>query len=308
MAERFVECVPNFSEGRNPATLRELAEAVTARNDVLLLGSTADPDHHRSVLTFAGEIKAVSAAALRAVAVAHRRIDLRAHAGVHPRLGAADVIPFVPLTGATMADCIALANTTADRIHFELGISCYLYEQAARREDRRKLENVRRTGFEARVGQELDASLKPDFGDSLHETAGACIVGAREFLIAWNVNLKTDDLALAKSIARSIRESSGGLRYVKALGLPLTSRGQVQVSMNLTNFRETPIPKVYCEVARRAADAGVEVAGAELIGFLPVDAWRQVENSGIPFEGLTADSVVEWRLEAWLKDRSAPLP
>jgi glutamate formiminotransferase len=294
-----VECVPNFSEGRNPAIVEEIANAIGGRRGVTVLGRTMDPDHNRSVITFAGDPEAVVAAAVRAVAVAVERIDLTGHSGVHPRLGAADVIPFVPVRSVTLADCAALAHKCGEEIWRTLGVPVYFYEAAARQPLRDRLENVRRGGFELIRDAVLhDPSRRPDIGGpQLHPTAGACIVGARKFLVAVNVNLTTSDVGVAKQIARTIRESSGGMRHVKALGLPLKRRNQVQVSMNLTDFEQTPVHLVVDAVRREAARHGVVVAGTEIIGLLP----RAVIESGaeyyFQFENFRTDLVLENRLE-----------
>jgi glutamate formiminotransferase/glutamate formiminotransferase/formiminotetrahydrofolate cyclodeaminase len=259
----LVECVPNFSEGRDPARVAALEAAIASVSGAKVLHRTSDADHHRSVITFAGEAEAVLESAVRATARAAELIDLNHHRGVHPRLGALDVLPFVPLGETTLADCVALAHRAGERIWRELHIPVYFYEAAALHTDRQLLEKVRQGEFE-------NQSKLPDLGGpKLHPTAGAVIVGARPILIAYNINLATQDLQLAKKIARLIRTSSGGLPCVKALGLPLESRGQVQVSMNLTDFNVTPPHVVFAEVTRLAAEAGVTVAASELIGLIP---------------------------------------
>jgi glutamate formiminotransferase len=252
---------------------------------IALLGHTADPDHNRCVITFAGSRTDVEHAAVAEVATALEHIDLTAHAGVHPRLGSADVVPFVPLAGATMREAVDIANSVGERIWRELRLPVFLYEAAARHPERRRLERVRR------------GSLPPDIGGpELHPTGGACIVGARHFLIAWNVNLASNDVAAAKKIARAIRESSGGFACVKALGLELRSRGIVQVSMNLTDFERSPIPVVYDAIRRHADELQVPIVEAELIGFLPQAAYDQVKGTGIPFTDFTEDRVIENRI------------
>ncbi|WP_031499802.1 glutamate formimidoyltransferase [Bryobacter aggregatus] len=249
----IVECVPNFSEGRNAATLDAIAAALTG---VTLLGRTADVDHNRSVFTLAGEAKAVLDAAVRAVGVAVERIDLTQQVGVHPRIGAADVVPFVPVQGATMEDCIEIAWEAGAEIWRRFGVGVHFYEAAAKVPEKRRLEVVRRGGF------------APDLG-APHPTAGATVVGARHFLIAYNLNLTTSDVAIAKAIATKIRTSSGGLPCVKALGLFLESRGIAQVSMNLTDFAVTSVDEVYAAVEAEAAAYGVGILEPELIGFIP---------------------------------------
>jgi glutamate formiminotransferase len=237
----------------------------------LVLNRTSDWDHHRSVITFAGRREPVLEAALRVAEQAARLIDLTKHRGVHPRVGALDVLPFVPLGTTTLAECVELAHEAGHRVEKELGIPVYFYGAAARRAERAALENVRRGQFEGlREFALSDPARAPDLGGpALHPTAGAVIVGARKILIAFNINLKTTDLEVAKSIARQIRASSGGFPAVKALGLPLSSRELVQVSMNLTDFEQTPLHVVYAEVERLAAERHVAIAETELIGLLP---------------------------------------
>lgn len=284
MTGPIVECVPNFSEGRDPAAVDAIAKAVGQGSGVALLGRTMDPDHNRCVFTLAGDPDAVAAAAVRAVAAAVERIDLNRHRGVHPRLGAADVVPFVPVRGASLEDCVRLARRVAGEIWQTLGVPCYFYEAAALRPERVRLENVRRGGFEGvREAVRIDPSRRPDIGGpELHPTAGACIVGARRFLIAFNVDLRTGDIAVARQIAAAVRESSGGLPAVKALGLPLASRGLTQVSMNLTDIERTPLHAAFEAVRQTAAKLGVEVAGSEIVGLVPRAA---VERAAAYFLG-----------------------
>ena len=267
----LVECVPNFSEGRKTETVERLARAIESASGAVVLNRHLDADHNRSVITFVAPPDVVVEAALRAVGLATELIDLRQHTGEHPRIGATDVLPFVPVSGVTIDDCIALAHQAGERIWRELSIPVYFYERAARRSDRVRLENVRGKGFE-QLREEIatNPDRAPDVGAArLHETAGAIAVGARPFLIAFNVNLRTKDLSIARAIARSIRERDGGLPFVKALGFELRSRSLVQVSMNLIDFEQTGIKEAY-EVVRKAAEHhGVEVAGAELVGLVP---------------------------------------
>jgi glutamate formiminotransferase len=267
----LVECVPNFSEGRKTETIERLARAIEAVNGAVVLNRHLDPDHNRSVITFVAPPEVVVEAALRAVGLASELIDLRHQSGEHPRIGATDVLPFVPVSGVTMNDCIALAHQAGERIWRELSIPVYFYERAARRPDRMRLENVRGKGFE-RLREEIvtNPDRAPDLGDArIHETAGAIAVGARPFLIAFNINLRTNDLSIARSIARSVRERDGGLPFVKALGFELRSRNIVQVSMNLIDFKQTGIEEAYEAVHKEAERHGVELAGAELVGLVP---------------------------------------
>lgn len=299
MLRRIVECVPNFSEGRDAGKVEQIVESISRYRDIAILGVTLDPDHNRSVVTFAGPPESVLEAAVRAVAKAGELIDLNTHSGVHPRIGATDVLPFVPVSGVTMEHCVALAIDAGERIWSTLGIPVYFYEYAARVPSRRRLENIRRGQFEElRKLAETDEDRRPDIGGpTLHATAGATVVGAREFLIAYNINLATEDIEVAKRIARKIRESSGGFRNVKALGLPLTTRKQSQVSMNLTNFRATPLHVVQEAVREAAEQHGVRIAGSEIIGLIPKAALEMAADYYLKFENFTPAIVLENRLE-----------
>ncbi len=265
-----------------------------------MLHRTSDPDHNRTVITFAGRPSSVVESAIRATAKAAELIDLNQHQGVHPRLGALDVLPFVPLGGVSLEDCVAIARLAGSRIWNELGIPVYFYEAAALRPDRIRLENVRRGQFRnLREAVETDKSRRPDLGGpQLHPTAGAVIVGARKFLIAFNVNLRTADLDLAKSIAKRIRASSGGFPAVKALGLPLASRGLVQVSINITDFEKTSLHVVYAEVVRLAAEHDVEIENSELIGLMPRRAMEMAVAGFLKLSDFDSQRVIENRIEA----------
>jgi glutamate formiminotransferase len=287
---KVIECVANFSEGRDGATVAAIEDAVQSAAGVLVLRSEMDADHNRSVITFAGHPDAVAEGALRGIETAIERIDLRKHAGVHPRMGAADVVPFVPLDGATLADCVTIARRTGEEVWKRFKVPVYFYEAAALSPDRRLLENCRRGGFE-------NPRLAPDVGGpQLHPSAGACIIGARKLLIAFNVNLKTDDVQVARAIARKIRASSGGMPFVKALGLPLAARGLVQVSMNLTDFEQTPLHVVFDAVRREAAARGVEIAGSEIIGLMPKKALEDAAAHYLQCENFESGLVLENRL------------
>jgi glutamate formiminotransferase len=294
----IVECVPNFSEGRDAGKVNAIAEAVRSVDGARVLDCTMDPDHHRSVITFAASAETVGEAALRAVAKAVELIDLRAHRGAHPRLGAADVVPFVPVEGVTIADCVRIAEETGARIWSRLGVPVYLYEAAARVAERAPLENVRRGGFEGlREEVTVNPARRPDFGGpELHPTAGATIVGARKFLIAYNVNLNTADVEIARRIARAIRQSSGGMPCVKAMGVLLASRNQAQVSMNLTDFETTPVHAVYEAVAAEASRYGVTIAASELIGLVPRKALEQAAAHFLRIEKFRSGMILENRL------------
>jgi glutamate formiminotransferase len=286
MTPAIVECVPNFSEGRDRAKFEAIRDAIATTEGVSLLKSEMDPDHNRSVITFAGPPDAVFEAAFRGVRTAGELIDLSAHRGVHPRIGAADVVPFVPLEGVTLAGCVELAHRFGAKIWNELGVPVYFYEAAALAPDRVRLENVRRGGFE-------NPHLEPDLGGpALHPSAGACIVGARKFLIAFNINLNTPDVAIAKQIARQIRTSSGGLPHLKALGLLLESRNLAQVSMNLTDFEQTPLHVVYEHVRAAAEALGVTIAGSEMIGLVPQKALEMAAAHYLQLENFDCTDVL----------------
>lgn len=279
----MIECVPNFSEGHDAEKMRAIVEAIASAG-VLLLGWESDVDHNRSVVTFAGEAAAVLEGAVRGAGCAAELIDLNLHGGVHPRVGVADVIPFVPLENSTMEECVRIAHRAGDQIWRLFGVPVYFYEAAARIPERRRLENVRRRGFDGRP---------PDIGDiAAHPKAGASVVGARGFLIAFNVNLETTDAAVAQAIARNIRESSGGFRFVKAMGRYLPSHGCAQVSMNLTNFAETPLDRVYEAIAAQAA-----VRSSQLVGFVPRRAVEMAPDFFRRAENFDESRILETRIE-----------
>lgn len=258
----LIECVPNFSEGRDAGKIAAIASAISSIG-AAVLRTESDSDHHRSVITFAASPHLAGEAAFRAISEAARLIDLRSHRGVHPRIGAADVVPFVPLSGATLEDCVRIAHETGVRVWNELRIPVYFYGAAALRSEAERLENVRRGQFEA-------PQMAPDLGGpELNPSAGAVVLGARKILIAFNINLDSTDIALARRIARKIRESSGGLPCVKALGVFLGSHQLAQVSMNLTNFTVTSPEKVFDAVQAEAALAGVSIRSTEFIGLVP---------------------------------------
>lgn len=288
---KIVECVANFSEGRNEATVTAIVQEIGAIGGISLLHRTMDPDHNRCVITFAGRPDDVAEAAFRAVRIAAALIDLTQHEGVHPRVGAADVVPFVPIEDVTLEDCAHLARETGRRIWDELRIPVYLYEAAAKSAGRTRLENVRR---EIRV----NPLAVPDYGDRpTHPTAGATVIGARKLLVAYNINLNTEDVGVARNIATSIRASSGGLPHVKALGLHLRTRGLAQVSMNLTDIDITPVHVVYEAVRREAESYGIEIQSSEIIGLIPRRALEQAAQYFLKIENYAPSAVLEQRLE-----------
>ena len=271
MSDPLVECVPNFSEGREPKVVEAIVAAM-AVDGVSLLDYSLDADHNRSVVTIVGTPAAVMEAAVRAAGKSAECIDLTQQHGVHPRIGAADVIPFVPVRDSSLEQCALLARQAGAEIWNRYGVPVYFYEAAAARPDRMLLEDVRRGQFEGlREAVKKDVTRRPDVGGpDLHPTAGASAVGARRFLIAWNLYLNTDEVATARSIAREIRASSGGLLGVKAMGV--MAHGEAQISMNITDFKKTPLREVYAAVEERAARFGVTIAGGELIGLIPEEA------------------------------------
>lgn len=286
----MIECVPNFSEGRNPEIVQAIVDAIASAPGVVVLGWESDADHHRSVVTFAGEPEPVLEGAIRGVGKTAERIDLRLHQGIHPRVGSADVVPFVPLAGSTLEDCAAIAHRAGAEIWRRFGVPVYFYETAAKISERRPLQNTRRKGFDGRP---------PDVGDvAEHPAAGAVMVGARQFLIAYNVNLATSDVAIAKAIARKVRESSGGFPFVKAMGLLLGSTGIAQVSMNLTNFADTPLEELYQTVAREAERLGASVSHGELIGFIPQAAYDQEPEFFRRIRGFEESRIIERQIAA----------
>jgi glutamate formiminotransferase len=298
MPRKLVECVPNVSEGRDREVIAAMAEAIRSVPNVFLLDVQSDPDHHRSVFTFVGEPEAVAEAVFRLFEAALPRIDLRRHRGEHPRMGAVDVVPFVPVRGVTIADCVELAKKVGEEIWRRFRVPAYLYGEAATRPERADLSEIRKGEFEGFFEKIKDPKWQPDFGEpEVHPTAGVTAVGAREFLIAFNVNLGTSDLRVAKEIAKAVRFSSGGLRYVKALGMELKERGIVQVSMNLTNFRKTPLPRVLELVRREAARFGVPVVGTEIVGLIPEEALVQVAEYYLQLEKFSLGQVLERRIE-----------
>jgi len=294
----LIECIPNVSEGRRDDVVASLAAAaLSAAPGVVLLDRTSDADHNRSVLTFLGEGEALVAAMTALVGAALAAIDLRKHAGAHPRLGAVDVIPFVPVRGATTADCVALAKTLGRTLADRYGLPVYLYEDAASRPGRENLANIRKGEFEGLAKKMEDPAWKPDFGPAVpHPSGGASVVGARAPLVAYNINLATGDLAVADRIAKAIRHLSGGYRYVKAMGVKLEARGQVQVSINMTNFEKTPLHRVFETVRSEAEREGVAIVGSEIVGLVPQAALLAAAGHYLRLEADPAPQVLENKL------------
>ncbi len=301
---KIVECIPNFSEGRRPEIIDQIVDAIKSVPGAVLLDRESDPDHNRSVVTFVAPPERVVDAAIAGAKRALELIDLTKHKGEHPRMGATDVIPFVPISGATMDDCIGLARECGERMWRELSIPVYLYEKAATRPERENLAAVRKGQFE-KIRDEIATveARMPDFGErSVHPTAGITAVGARPPLIAYNVNLATSDIEIANKIARAVRHQTGGLRYVKALGFELKDRGIVQVSMNMVNYEGTPLFRAFEMIKREAERYGVSVIGSEIVGLVPQGALNAVADFYLRLENFSEAQILEHRLAAATED------
>ena len=293
----LIECVPNVSDGRRPDVIEALAAAITAVDGVRLLDRSSDPTHNRSVFTFAGEAEPLRRAVLALFDEAIGAIDLRSQRGAHPRLGAVDVVPFIPLSGATMPDCVALARATAADVATRFQLPVFLYEEAASTDARRNLADIRRGEFEGLAQKMALPEWAPDFGPSRpHPTAGAAVIGARAALIAFNINLATDRIETAKAIAAAVRHSSGGLPFVKAMGVALEHRGLAQVSMNLTNYERTPVGRVFEAVKREAERRGTSVLESEIVGLVPEAALPAESERALQLAGFSRSQVLEHRL------------
>ncbi len=305
--QTIVECVPNFSEGRDAGKVEAIIQAMLGGPEVYLLDQEMDADHNRSVITLVGARESIGEAALRGIGKAAELIDLTRHQGAHPRIGATDVVPFVPVAGVTLKDCVRIAEWVAEQAWRRLKIPTYLYEAAARRPERKNLENIRRGQFEGlREEVRTNPERHPDFGEAaLHPTAGATVVGARKFLIAYNINLNTPDVGLAKSIAKKIRASSGGFPCVKAMGVELKARNLAQVSMNLTDFETTPIGVVFDAVRQEAAAQGVSVVGSEIVGLTPRRALEDAAVHYLKVEDYRPELIVENRLAKVLEGQAS---
>ena len=304
--QQLIECVPNFSEGRRAHVVDAIVAALTAVEGVILLDREMDANHNRAVVTLVGTAAALEEAAFRGCAKAAELIDLDAHRGEHPRIGATDVIPFIPIRGATTADCVAIAARLGERIGRELHIPVYLYEDAATSESNRNLADVRRGEYEGLKGEiETNPERAPDFGPRKLGKAGATAIGARFPLIAYNVNLGTADVAIAKAVAAAVRFSSGGLRYVKALGIDLADRKLAQVSMNMTQYEQTPLHRAYELVKREAARYGVPVVESEIVGLVPQQALLDAAAYYLQLARFSPEQTLETRLESALAQADA---
>jgi glutamate formiminotransferase len=294
----LIECVPNVSEGRRREVVETIVEGIRRVPGVRLLDVSSDASHNRSVITMVGDAASLREATLALFAAALPAIDLRVHTGEHPRLGAVDVVPFIPIAGVTMDDCVALARDTARAVAERFAVPVFLYEEAATRPERRNLADIRRGEFEGLAGKLAQPDWAPDFGPAApHATAGATVIGARMPLVAFNVNLATDRLDVARQIARTVRHSSGGLPFVKALGLALADRGIVQVSMNLTNYERTPILEAFDAVKHEAERRGVAVLDSEIIGLVPAASLPGSADRVLQLRGFRPSQVLENRLD-----------
>lgn len=295
MPQPLIECVPNFSEARRPEIVEDITNTIAAVKGINILDRHSDFDHNRTVITFVGSPEAVEEAAFQGIARAAELIDLDKHSGEHPRIGATDVVPFVPIAGASIEDCIQVARRLGQRVGEQLDIPVYLYEAAASRPDRRNLEDIRRGEYES-LKEEItsDPNREPDFGPLKVGPAGATVIGARPFLIAFNVFLTTDDVSIAEEIARAVRHSSGGLRYVKALGMQVD--GRAQVSMNLTNYQKTPVSRVVELIRREAERYGVTIHHSELVGLIPQAALEDAAVWYLQLDEFGHNQVLERKL------------
>jgi glutamate formiminotransferase / 5-formyltetrahydrofolate cyclo-ligase len=293
----IIESIPNVSEGRRTDVIERLASAVRKTPGVRLLDHSSDASHNRSVFTLIGDAQGLMAATLALFEEATHAIDLRTHTGEHPRVGAVDVVPFVPIEGVTMAECVQLAKAVGAAVAERFGVPIYLYEEASTNPSRKNLEDIRRGEFEGLAAKMASAGWAPDFGPSVpHPSAGASVVGARMPLIAYNINLNTDRLDVAKKIAAAIRHSSGGLRYVKAMGVKLEDRNLAQVSMNLTNYEKTPIFRVFEMVKREAERYGVMILESEVVGLIPSAALTNAAEFYLQLDRFSKDQILETKL------------
>lgn len=295
MAKQIIECVPNISEGRRPEVVEEIANVVKTTSGVTLLGCSSDVDHNRSVITFIGDSEGVKEAAYRVIEKATALINMEEHQGSHPRIGACDVVPFVPIGGITMDECVALARELAAKVASELNLPVYLYDEASN--ERKSLPTIRKGQYEGLKEAIKEPGRAPDFGPAkTHSTAGAIAIGARMPLIAFNVNLGTPDVNIAKKIAKIVRERDGGLKNVRGIGLLLEDRNVAQVSMNMVNYVQTPLYRSYEMVKMEAKRYGVPVIGCEIVGLTPIDALIDVAAHYLQLEEFSKDQILENRL------------
>lgn len=293
---QIIQCVPNFSEGRDLEKIEKIVSAFRGKVGVKLLDYSNDVDHNRVVVTVVGEKEALKNAVIEAVGIATELIDLNHHEGQHPRMGATDVIPFIPIKNVTMDECIALSKEVASKLYENYGVPSFLYEKSASSSERENLANLRKGQFEGMAEKVKDPQWAPDFGTTIHPSAGITAVGARMPLVAFNVNLNTNDLEVANKIAKNVRHLSGGLRYCKALGIALEDRGIVQISMNMTDFTKTPLYRAFELVRIEAQRYGVSIVGSEIIGLVPMDALIGTAEYYLGIENFSYDQVLEKRI------------
>ncbi len=295
--KKLIESVPNFSEGRRKEVVEEIIKVSEETQNVWVFDWSMDEDHNRSVVTIVGDPQAVAEAIFKMSKKAVELIDLRHHTGEHPRMGAVDVIPFVPIKGTTMEECIDISKSVGKRIGEELNVPVYLYERSATKPSRENLADIRKGEFEGFFDKIKSPDWIPDFGPkAVHPTAGVVAVGAREYLIAFNVNLGTKDTKIAENIAKSVRNSSGGYRFIKAIGVDLKEKGVVQVSMNMTNYKKSPLYRVFETIKLEAERYGVPVVGSEIIGMMPMDVMIQTCNFYLRIDNFSGDKVIENKL------------
>ena len=293
---QIIQCVPNFSEGRDLAKIEQIIAPFRGKEGVKLLDYSNDEDHNRVVVTVVGEKEALKAAVVEAVGIAAKLIDMTAHEGQHPRMGATDVIPFIPIKNATMEECMTLSKEVAEAVYSKYGVPSFLYEKSASSPARENLANIRKGQFEGMAEKVKSEEWKPDFGTEIHPTAGITAIGARMPLVAFNVNLNTNDLELANKIAKNVRHLSGGLRYCKALGIALEERGIVQISMNMTDFTKTPLYRAFELVRIEAQRYGVSIVGSEIVGLVPMDALIGTAEYYLGIENFSYEQVLEKRI------------
>lgn len=294
--EKIIQCVPNFSEGRDLEKLEKILNAFRGKEGVKLLDYSSDKDHNRSVVTLVGQPEALKNAIVEAVGIAKELIDLTKHEGQHPRMGACDVVPFIPIKGVTIEECVTLAKETALAMNEAHGVPVFLYEKAASNPDRENLANVRKGQFEGMFEKVKDAAWALDYGTECHPTYGVTAVGARMPLVAFNVLLNTPSLDIANQIAKNVRHLSGGLRFVKGIGIDMPERGITQVSMNMTDFTKTPLYRAFELIKIEASRYGVSVIGSEVIGLVPMEAMIRTAEWYLGVENFSMDQVLEKRM------------
>ncbi|MBW2434350.1 MAG: glutamate formimidoyltransferase [Deltaproteobacteria bacterium] len=295
--KRIIECVPNFSEGRNPQNIEKIVEPFRGKNNVKLLDYQTDEDHNRMVVTVVGEPAGLKAAVIEAMGCAIDVIDMRTHQGQHPRMGATDVVPFIPIKNVSVEEAVAFSKEVAKETAKKYSLPIYLYEKSASQQERQNLANIRKGQFEGMAEKIKKPEWKPDFGpQKIHPSAGVTAMGARMPLVAYNVNLDSNNMAIANDIARKVRHISGGLRYCKGIGIELKDRGQVQVSMNMTDYTQTALYRVFELIKVEARRYGVNVVGSEIVGLVPMEALIDTAAHYLGLEDFSMEQVLESRI------------